>query len=107
MNFTKQQTKDIEALLWNHLPKGKNNSDHRITGWGEKSLCGLCSCLKTIIEQEANTQLIAMGPELLATLKHALHFMETPGGYASHEHTELLDDIENCIAKAEGKENQS
>lgn len=53
-------------------------------------------------EGHANACLIAQSPKLLALLKHARHYIETPGDFASHEMVELLGDIDYCVTQAEG-----
>jgi len=53
-------------------------------------------------ELEANARLIAQSPELLALLKHARHYIETPGDFAIGEYSEILNAIDYCISQAEG-----
>lgn len=51
----------------------------------------------------ANAALIAAAPELKDLLFHALHYIETPGDFTERERLELCQDIDNIIAKAEGR----
>ncbi len=38
---------------------------------------------------------------MLAAIKHALHYIETPGDFTETERLELCDDLEQAITNAE------
>lgn len=54
-------------------------------------------------EADANARLIAAAPEMKDLLLHALHYIETPGDFTETERLELCQDIDDLIAKAEGR----
>lgn len=54
-------------------------------------------------ENAANARLIAAAPEMKDLLLHALHYIETPGDFTETERLELCQDIDDLIAKAEGR----
>lgn len=68
---------------------------------GEWELCRVNHCMGS--ESSANATLIAAAPELKNLLFHALHYIETPGDFTETERLELCQDIDDLIAKAEGR----
>lgn len=54
MKFNKRQTQAALELLWEHLPKDRENKDRRQTGWGTKTKVGLIACLERVSTRGAN-----------------------------------------------------
>ncbi len=52
-------------------------------------------------ENQANAVLIAAAPELLAALKHCLHYAETPGDFSQDEAFEMMGECANLLERIE------
>ena len=48
--MTEQQKAEIKDLLWDYLKRDSEHKDRRRTGWGTKTLDGLCACIQRIAE---------------------------------------------------------